>query len=87
MAQLLQAEYAVYLSRADARIGEVSVGQYAKVDGRLVKKLSYQEFAERWEQFVDLRQAIERSIARDDTVNDGAMRRLKEAAAELLVRV
>jgi hypothetical protein len=82
-----EAEYDAYLLRAERVMGEVPVGGYSKVKGRLVKKLSYEEFVERWESFSALRTSYEESMAEGDTVNDAVVQLLEEAAAELLIRL
>lgn len=82
------AEYDAYLLRAEQQMGpDVAVGGYAKVLGRLVKKLSFDEFVERWEHFSELHSRYEESMADGDTVNDAVVQLLEEAAAELLIRL
>ena len=86
--KVTQAEYDAYLLRAERSIGkEVPVGGYSKVQGRLVKKLSFDEFVERWEHFTELHERYEESMAQGDTVNDAVVQLLEEAAAELLIRL
>ncbi len=82
-----RAEYDAYLLRAEQQLGDVSVGGYAKVRGRLVKKLSFEEFVERWEHFRELHEQYDESMAQGDTVNDAVVQLLEEAAAELLIRL
>lgn len=84
----IQAQYAEYLNRAGqhAQMSAVPVGQYAKVKGRLVKKLSSSEFSERWVEYRDLLDAYNESMERGDTVNDAVVQILEERATELLLR-
>jgi hypothetical protein len=84
----LQAQYAEYLQRATqhAQMAAVPVGQYAKVKGRLVRKLSLSEFTERWVEYRDLLAAYNESMERGDTVNDAVVQILEERATELLLR-
>ncbi len=85
----LQAQYAEYLKRADQipQMAAVPVGQYAKVKGRLVKKLNADEFAERWVEYRDLLESYNQSMVRGDTVNDAVVQILDERAIELLLRL
>jgi len=82
------AEYDAYLLRAERQMGpDIPVGGYAKVLGRLVKKLSFEEFAEKWEHFSALHSRYEENMAEGDTVNDAVVQLLEEAAAELLIKL
>lgn len=86
--KVTQSEYDAYLLRADRAMGTgVAVGGYAKVQGRLVKKLSFDEFVERWMHFTELHERYEENMAQGDTVNDAVVQMLEEAAAELLIRL
>jgi hypothetical protein len=87
MSQRYGKEYAAYLSRALAELGNISVGHYAKFQGQLVKKLSYQEFEERWERFTEARKAYDEILQQGDTVNDAIVHLINEYAAELLLKV
>jgi hypothetical protein len=79
-----QAPYLEYLSRASHQMG-VQVGQYAKVKGRLIKMLAYEEFAELWTEYVDVLDAYRSSMKRGDTINDAVVELLRERSAELLL--
>jgi hypothetical protein len=74
-----------YLSRFDGVAGERDFGEFVKFHGRLVKKLTYDEFCPRWEEFVKMKTAYEETFARGDTINDAMVRVLKERAAELML--
>jgi len=85
MADPVYDAYKAYLKRADALLGSVEVGQYAKVKGRLVKRLGELEFATRWQEYCEVKEAFDESMARGDTVNDAVMRLLEDHASELLL--
>ncbi|PIE66393.1 MAG: hypothetical protein CSA24_00305 [Deltaproteobacteria bacterium] len=83
-AELAQAHDA-YLERVKANLGDVEVGGYAKVQGRLIKVLAREEFDRRFLEYQHVQQAYEQSMARGDTVNDAIVQLLHERAAELLL--
>jgi hypothetical protein len=78
-------DFREYLTRFEAAAGPREFGEFVKIQGRLVKKLTYDEFAPRWEEFVRLRTHYEETFQRGDTLNDTVMRVLRERAAELVV--
>jgi hypothetical protein len=81
----LQQAYDAYHERVRANLGEVDVGGYAKVQGRLIKVLGLDEFERRYLEYQHVQQAFEQSMARGDTVNDAIVQVLRERAAELLL--
>ena len=80
-------EYREYLARANAELGSVETGQYAKWGGKLVRKLDYAEFAERYGQYLEIHSTYDDILRRGDTVNDAIVQLLDEAAAELLIKI
>ncbi len=86
MARGFKAEYTAYLKRTSAQMKGIKVGQYVKVKGRLIKKLDYDEFAEKWARYEEIRTAYNESMRRGDTVNDAMVQLLDEHLAELLLR-
>ncbi len=74
-----------YLGRFESAAGERNFGEFVKFRGRLVKKLTYDEFMERWNEFARLRAAYEEIFERGDTINDAMVRVMRERAAELMV--
>jgi hypothetical protein len=79
-------EYARYLARFDASVPhKTEVGAYAKVKGRLVKKLSLDEFKEKWAEFQEVDLAYEKIVEHGDTINDVLVKLLRERSDELLV--
>lgn len=81
----LQQAYDAYQQRVSTHLGEVEVGGYAKVQGRLIKVLGREEFERRFLEYQHVQQAYEQSMARGDTVNDAIVQLLRERAAEFLL--
>lgn len=84
MSKPYETEYAEYLQRVGSIMSD---GLYAKFEGQLVKRLEYDEFVERWEQFVAARQTYDDILRQGDTVNDAIVKMLNEHAAQLLLKV
>lgn len=87
MSDRLAAEYGEYVERVKRLLGEVKVGQYAKFQGQLVKRLGYDEFEERWDRYLEVKLAYDEILSRGDTVNDAIVNLLSEHAAELLIKI
>ncbi|MCC6748814.1 MAG: hypothetical protein IT371_14235 [Deltaproteobacteria bacterium] len=83
----LEAAYDGYLERFQREAGDAQVGGYVKCRGRLIKKLSFEEFCKRWETYHQVRKTYDRILAQGDTVNDALVKILDEHAAELLLKV
>ncbi len=82
---LEQARYEEYLSRWERDVGPAEVGTFAKFGGRLIKKLSAEEFGPLVREYDTLAQRYLESVERGDTVNDVLVRLVRERAAALLV--
>jgi hypothetical protein len=78
-------EYRKYLERFDQVLGTCEFGTYMKHHGRLIKKLTYDEFEPRWHELAAIEQAYEDVVARGDTINDVLVKVLRERRDELLV--
>ncbi|HEY3357157.1 MAG TPA: hypothetical protein VGQ83_28160 [Polyangia bacterium] len=78
-------DFREYLARFDAAAGPHDFGDFVKHCGRLVKKLTYDEFVERFDEFIRLKTAYEDIFQRGDTINDAMVRVLRERAAELMI--
>jgi hypothetical protein len=81
----LPARYAEYLARVTAELGELATGAFAKYSGRLIKKLSFDEFTRAHLDHVELRARYQDSLERGDTINDLVIRLLREQAATLVL--
>jgi len=78
-------DFKEYLGRFDGQTGQHEFGEFVKYRGRLVKKLTYDEFVQRWDEYLRLKSTYEEIFQRGDTINDAIVRVLRERAAELMV--
>jgi hypothetical protein len=76
--------YQLYLTRFDEKVGPLDVGGYGKWKGKLVRKLSADEFATRHNEWSTLARAYRKIIENGDTLNDAVTKLLREREAELL---
>jgi len=81
----LPARYHEYLDRFATKVGTVDVGAFAKYDGKLIKKLSFEEFTPTYLEFTEMQTAYLETIARGDTINDVVLRVLRDKAATLVL--
>jgi hypothetical protein len=77
--------YLDYLARFESNVGALAVGAYGKFHGKLVRKLSAEEFATRNTEFATLDKTYRGIIERGDTINDAVVRMWRERRAELLI--
>ena len=80
-------EFKAYVQRFDAEVGAKDFGEYGTWDGKLVKKLRYDEFVEKWKEYTKLDALYKGILERGDTVNDVVLKTLRDRAAELLIKV
>ncbi len=78
-------DFRTYLGRFEGVAGERDFGEFVKFHGRLVKKLTYDEFCEKWEEYVKMKTTYDETFQRGDTINDAIVRILKERSAELIL--
>jgi len=81
----LPARYHDYLERFTESIGDVKVGAFAKWSGKLIKKLSFEEFTPAFLEYSEMAERYRDSIERGDTINDVVLRILREQAANLVL--
>jgi hypothetical protein len=85
-AEDLRKEYAEYLERFVAQIGEeVEVGTFAKFKGKLIKKLDPAEFGQLNTEYHELAAHYLESLDRGDTINDVVVKQVRELAAKLVL--
>jgi len=77
--------YLDYLARFETRVGALAVGAFGKFNGKLVRKLSADEFKTRHAEFANLDTTYRGIIARGDTINDAVVQLWRERRAELLI--
>ena len=77
--------YLEYLGRFEQHVGALAVGAFGKWNGKLVRKLSAEEFASRHQEFTNLDRTYRGILERGDTINDAVVRLWRERRAELLI--
>jgi hypothetical protein len=82
----LTTRYHEYLDRFATEIGQVAIGSFAKFDGKLIKKLAFDEFVAAVEAYDELSTRYRDSVDRGDTINDAAVKILREQAAALVLK-
>jgi len=83
----LPGKYHEYLERFTREVGEVAVGAFAKFNGKLIKKLSFEEFTPAFIEFMEMAERYHDSLERGDTINDVVMRVLKDQASQLVLKL
>ncbi len=79
-------EYASYLERFAAAIpDDLEVGGFAKYKGKLVKKMSAEEFAKVSADYHQMAAHYFESMDRGDTINDIVVKAIRENAANLVL--
>jgi len=82
----LPERYREYLERFTAEIGEMKVGGFAKFNGRLVKKLAFEDFTPAYLEYIEIWERYQESLQRGDTINDLVIKLLREQAANLVLK-
>jgi hypothetical protein len=81
----LPGRYHEYLERFTTHLGDVAVGGFAKFGGRLIKKLSFEEFTPAYIEYTEMADRFAESVERGDTINDVVLKVLREQAAALVL--
>jgi hypothetical protein len=82
----LPERYHEYLERFAREVGEVKAGAFAKYNGKLIKKLSFEEFTPAFIEYTEMLLHYRESVDRGDTVNDLILRLLRDHAADLILK-
>jgi hypothetical protein len=77
-------DYRAYLARWEKEVGVNEIGAFVKFSGRLIKKMSEEEFMVVHQEFETLAKRYLESVQRGDTVNDVVVRLLRDRAATLV---
>jgi len=87
MIEDLPARYHEYLERFTAELGSShQVGGFAKWNGKLIKKLSFEEFTPAYIEYTEIVQRYKESVDRGDTINDVVLKLLRERSATLILK-
>jgi len=76
--------YRRYIQKFDAEIGEREFGEMARYQGYLIKKLKFDEYVEKYKEFVEIEELLERTQRDGATTNDEVFRMYLELAASVL---
>lgn len=85
MIEDLPARYHEYLRRCEQQLGDVKVGAFAKFGGKLIKKLTFEEFTPAFLEYAEMEERYREGIERGDTINDVVLKLLRERAAGLVL--
>ncbi|MDA3862581.1 MAG: hypothetical protein PF689_01795 [Deltaproteobacteria bacterium] len=80
-------EFKKYLKRFDDEVGEKKFGEYGSWHQNVVKKMNFDEFVTKYEEFKNLEKLYADILKGGDTVNDAIFRSWKEAGAQILLEV
>ena len=85
MIEDLADRYHEYLERWKREAGDVPVGSFKKIGGKLIKKMGFEEFSPILLEYLEMVTRYEESIERGDTINDVVLKVLRDQAAQLLL--
>jgi hypothetical protein len=77
--------YHDYLERWMREAGDVAVGTFVKFAGKLIKKLSFEEFTPIFVEYVEMAARYQETVDRGDTINDVVHKVLRDQAAQLML--
>jgi len=81
----LPERYHEYLDRFERTLPGTKVGAFAKFSGKLIKKLSFEEFTPVYIEYTEIMERYDDSVARGDTINDVVLKLLRDRAANLVL--
>ena len=85
MIEDLADRYHQYLERFTREVGEIHVGGFKKHAGKLIKKMSFEEFTPVLLDYLAMCERYTESLERGDTINDIVIKILREQAATLVL--
>ena len=77
--------YEDYLNRFDTLVGQVVVGQVGQYKGKLVKKLTQQNFEDVAARYHELLVRFETMVSNRQTIDEGVMMQIRISETELLI--
>jgi hypothetical protein len=75
-----------YLQRFQEIVGEIEAGQYGKYKGRLVLKMTREQFEARYLQYLTLGIRYGTMLSQSDTIEDTLTVDIRAAEVELLIK-
>lgn len=85
MIEDLADRYHDYLERWRREAGDVPIGTFVKYSGKLIKKLSFEEFTPVLMEYVEMATRYQETVERGDTINDLVLKIVREQAAKLML--
>lgn len=85
MIEDLADRYHQYLERWQREAGDKPVGTFVKYSGRLVKKLTFEEFTPILLEYLEMSARYQETLERGDTINDIVLKVLRDQAAQLML--
>jgi hypothetical protein len=82
----LPARFAEYLDRFMTELGDTTVGAFTKFNGKLIKKMTFEEFTPAYLEYTEILQRYNDSVERGDTINDVVLRLLRDRCATLVLK-
>ena len=79
-------DYEEYVQRFLNEVGEIADGQYGQYKGRLVLKMSRDQFEQRYQRYLELGIHYGDLLSRSDTIEDSITVDLRAAEIELLIK-
>ena len=76
--------YRRYLGRFENEFGDVDFDEVVPHKGQLIKKLRYEEFSEKWDEFRKLEDYLREVMTKGATLNDEINRTYRDLAAHVL---
>lgn len=86
MGEDLAQAYDAYLARFEAAIGQTDFGVFVKHNGRLIQKMSYDDFASTYDEYCEMARKYRESLIRGDTINDIVVRLMRDRASHLILQ-
>lgn len=77
--------YEEYLRRFNAIVGDIEIGGFAKHNGQLIRKMSYEEFEPLFREYSEMKAAYIESLQRGDTINDLVVKLVREFSTKLVL--
>ena len=86
MIEDLPGRYHDYLERFDKALPNTPVGGFGKFSGKLIKKLTFEEFTPAYLEYAEIWDRYQDSVERGDTINDVVLKLLRDQAANLVLK-
>ena len=82
---LKPSDYPDYVDRFNELVGDITEGQYGNYRGRLVLRMTRNQFEKKYQRYLDLGVRYGQMLSRSDTIEDSLTVDLRAAEIELLI--